>query len=233
MKSISKFTALATASAGIAALVAMPAQAQVAGVATANATVAIAKAKALMPAYKTIETTYASYITQMQTKRTEMNSLLAKLDTNGDKNVDQAEMDAAEAAKNPVLAQVDAKEKEINNLQAPIVKAQVFAVSQLVDKYSAAQQAVVTAKKINFILSPDAFVWAPDAVDVTAAITAELDKAAPTLNTTPAADWKPDQQTFQVYQQIQQLFQAAAQVQAARAAQQSAPPAAGQQPAGR
>ncbi|MGD9812311.1 MAG: OmpH family outer membrane protein [Sphingobium sp.] len=214
------------------ALAAVPAQAQVAGVATANATVAIARAKALIPAYQQIETTYASYMTQIQGKRKEMNDLLAKLDTNGDKNVDQAEMDKAEAAKNPVLTQVEAKEKEIGNLQAPIVKAQIFVVSQIVDKYPAAQQAVVTAKKLNYILSPDAFAWAPPSIDVTEAITAELDKVLPTANTSPATDWKPDQQTFQVYQQVQQLLSQAAQVQAARAAQQQAP-AAGQQPAGR
>tara|TARA_R110000782_G_scaffold78276_4_gene155092 strand:+ start:33907 stop:34599 length:693 start_codon:yes stop_codon:yes gene_type:complete len=226
------FKAMMLASAPAMALAVVPASAQVAGVATVNTTVAIARSKALMPAYKQIETTYASYITQMQTKRQEMNTLLAQLDKNGDKQVDQAEMDAAQASKNPVLTQVDAKEKEISTLQQPIIKAQVYVIDQIVDKYEAAQRAVVTAKKLNYILTPDAFAWAPPAIDVTDAITAELDKALPTANTTPPADWKPDQQTVSVYQQVQQLLSAAAQAQAARA-QQAAPAAGGQQPTGR
>jgi len=223
-----KTMALATAAMSIFA--AAPAAAQVGGVGTANSTVAIAQAKALVPAYQQIETTYKSYLDQIQTKRQEMQGLLAKLDKNGDKNVDQAEMDAAEAAKNPVLGQIEAKEKEISSLQTPIAKARMFVIDQLIDKYPAAQQAVVTSKKLNYILSPEAFVWAPPAIDVTPAITAELDKLVPTVNSTPAADWNPDQQTYSVYQQLQQLFAAAAQ---RAAAQQQGAAAAGQQPAGR
>jgi hypothetical protein len=60
-------------------------------------------------------------------------------------------------------------------LQQPIVTAQAFAVESIADRYAAAQQQVVTQKKINMILSPDAFIWAPDAVDVTKAVTAAID----------------------------------------------------------
>ena len=64
--------------------------------------------------------------------------------------------------------QIDNKQKEINQLQDPIIRAQLYTVEQIAMKYEAAQQAVITAaKKINVILAPDAFVWAPDAVDVT------------------------------------------------------------------
>lgn len=229
MKIISKAMTLATASTIL--FMAAPASAQVGGVATANSTVAIAQAKALAPAYQQIETTYKSYLDQIQTKRQEMQGMLAQLDKNGDKNVDQAEMDAAEAAKSPVLKQIEAKEKEIGNLQTPIAKAKMFVISQLIDKYGDAQQAVVTAKKLNYILAPDAFVWAPPAINVTPAITTELDKLLPTVNVTPAADWNPDRQTYEVYQQLQQLFSAAA----ARAAaeQQNGAAASGQQPVGR
>ena len=228
----SKLLALAVVPASIMAIAAIPAQAQVAGVATANSTFAIARAKALGPAFQQVETTYKSYVDQMRTKQQEIQGLLAQLDKNGDKNVDQAEMDAATAAKSPVLAQIETKEREMDGLRAPLMKAQMYVIDQLVGKYAQAQQAVVTAKKLNYILAPDAFVWAPPAVDVTPAITAELDKLVPTAAATPPANWNPSQQTASVYQQVQQLMAAAAQQQAARTQQQQPAPAAGQ-PTGR
>lgn len=225
MKTLTKFALVAVPALGMA--LAAPANAQVAGVATANTVVAIAKAKALIPAYQQIETTYKSYLDQMQAKRKERNDLLAKLDKNGDKNVDQSEMDAAEAAKDPTLALVAGKDKELEALQEPLAKAQMYVIDQLIDKYPAAQQTVVTTKKINMILAPDAFVWAPPTVDVTSAIVAELDKLVPTAATTPPAGWAPDQQTFEVYQRVQQMLAAAMQAQAARAAQAPASAGAG------
>jgi Skp family chaperone for outer membrane proteins len=206
-----------------AAAIAMPAGAQVAGIATADTSVAIARSKALSTAYQQIGTQYAAVAQQMQAKRTEINNINAQLDTNKDKNLDQAEVDAAVKAKNPLLTQIDTKQKEINAMQDPIIRAQLFSVEQIALKYEAAQQAVITAKKINVILSPEAFVWAPDAVDVTTAITAELDKAVPSVAIVPPADWRPSRQGAALYQSIQQLFNNAAQLQAAQAASAQSP----------
>lgn len=230
MTILSKALAFASMPAVAIALTAAPAQAQVAGVASANSTVAIARAKALGAAFKQIGTQYTTYISQMGDKNKEIQALLGKLDKNGDKQVDQAEMDAAEKAKSPVLVQIDEKQKEINQLQEPIVKAQVFVVEQIAKQYNPAQEAVVAAKKLNYILSPDAFLWAPDSIDVTDAITAELDKRLPVANPVPPSDWQATQQSFNIYQQVQKLINTAAQMQAARAAQQQP---SGQQPTGR
>jgi len=201
-----------------ATAIAVPATAQVAGIATAETSVAIARTKALGTAYQQIGAQYAAVVQQMQAKRQEINNLNAQLDTNKDKELTQAELDVAIKAKNPLLAQLDAKQKEINTLQEPIILAQLYAVEQVALKYEAAQQAVIAAKKINIILAPDAFVWAPEAVDVTPAITAELDKAIPAAVITPPAGWRPSRQIGALYQQIQQLFNNAAQMQAAQAA---------------
>jgi Skp family chaperone for outer membrane proteins len=210
-------TAFAATLLSAAALVA-PANAQVAGIATADTAVAIARSKALGTAYQQIGTQYASFAQQMQQKRKEINDINVQLDTNKDKELTQAELDAAIKAKNPLLTQIDTKQKEINSLQDPIIKAQLYAVEQIALKYEAAQQAVITAKKINVILAPDAFVWAPDAVDVTTAITAELDRTVPSVAIAPPADWRSSRQVASLYQQIQQLFNNAAQLQAAQAA---------------
>ena len=208
-----------------AASISAPANAQVSGIATADTSVAIARSKALGTAYQQIGTQYAAVAQQMQTKRQEINNLNAQLDTNKDKELTQAELDAAIKAKNPLLTQIDAKQKEMNTLQDPVILAQLYAVEQIALKYEGAQQAVITAKRINVILAPDAFVWAPESVDVTAAITAELDKAVPSVPITPPAGWRPSRQIGALYQQIQQLI-SAAQQQAQAAAAQPRPAAA-------
>lgn len=219
---------LAAAFLSVAAISA-PASAQVAGIATADTAVAITRSKALGTAYQQIGTQYAAVAQQLQAKRTEINNLNAQLDTNKDKELTQAELDVAIKAKNPLLTQLDAKQKELNTLQEPIFLAQLYAVEQIALKYDAAQQAVITAKKINVILALDAFVWAPEAVDVTAAITAELDKVVPSVPITPPAGWRPSRQIGALYQQIQQLINAASQQAQAAAAQ--ARPAAPASPA--
>ncbi len=220
-----RFSAIAAALLS-ATILAVPANAQVAGIATADTSVAIARSKALGQAYQQIGTQYAAAAQQMQAKRAEINSINMQLDTNKDKELTQAEVDAAIKAKNPLLTQIDTKQREIGQLQDPIVKAQVFVVESIALKYEAAQQAVINAKKINVILAPDAFVWAPDSVDVTTLITAELDKSTPTVGITPPANWRPSRQAAAVYQQIQQMFENAARAQAAQA--QAAQPQPGQ-----
>ena len=211
-----------------AAAISAPASAQVAGIATADTAVAITRSKALGNAYQQIGTIYASVAQQLQAKRAEINTLNAQLDINKDKELTQAELDVAVKANSPLLKQIDTKQSEINTLQDPIVLAQLYAVEQIALKYDAAQQAVITAKKINVILTPDSFVWAPEAIDVTPAITAELDKAVPSVTITPPSGWRPSRQIGALYQQIQQLISAATQqAQAAAAAQaRSAAPAA-------
>ena len=211
-----------------AAAISAPASAQVAGIATADTAVAITRSKALGTAYQQIGTLYASVAQQLQAKRVEINTLNAQLDINKDKELTQAEIDVAVKANSPLLKQIDTKQSEINTLQDPIVLAQLYAVEQIALKYDAAQQAVITAKKINVILTPDSFVWAPEAIDVTPAITAELDKSVPSVTITPPSGWRPSRQIGALYQQIQQLISAATQqAQAAAAAQaRSATPAA-------
>ena len=201
-----------------ATAIAVPATAQVSGIAAAEPAVAIARSKALGSAYQQIGTQYAGVVQQMQTKGQEINNITAQLDTNKDKELTQAEFDVAIKAKNPLLTQLDEKQKEVNALQEPIILAQIYAVEQVALKYDAALQAVITAKKISVILAPDAFIWAPEAVFVTPAITAELDKAVPSVAITPPAGWGPSRQIVALYQQIQQLFNNAAQAQAAQAA---------------
>ena len=80
------FRTMLFAATAVAASAAIPAQAQVAGIATADSTDAIMQAKAFSQAYQTIGTTFTSNAQLIQTKRKEINDINAQLDTNKDKN---------------------------------------------------------------------------------------------------------------------------------------------------
>lgn len=210
------------------------AHAQVAGIATADEVMAITRAKALSAAYQQIGSTFASNMQLSQTRSAEIQAinqqLITKYDTNKDNQLTQSELNVGIKAKDPLIDQAKAKEDEINKLQEPRIRAEVFAVEQLAAAYDKAQQAVVTAKKINMILAPDAFLWAPPAVDITTAIVAEIDKSTPTVNTAPPADWRPLRTSAAIYQQIQQLLENAAAAQAAQQQQQQQQGQPGAQP---
>ena len=204
-----------------AVVITAPASAQVSGIATAETSVAIANSKALGTAYQQIAGQYAATFQQILTKRQEINNLSVQLDTNKDKELTQAELDVAMKAKSPLPVQLDAKQKEIDALQGPIILAQQFSVEQVALKYNAAQQAVIAEKKINILLAPSAIIAAADVIDVTSAITAQLDKMVPSVAMVPPAGWRASRQISALHQQIQQ----AQQIQAAQAAA-AQPPAA-------
>ncbi len=231
-----KFSKVAALALAASTLAPAAVQAQVSGIATANTPVAIARAKALGTAYGQINTQYKSYLDQITQKQTEVEGLQQQLytqfDANGDKQIDSAELAKIDASNNPLKDQIRSKGKEIQDLRDPIIKAQMYVVGEIAKRYGEAQTAVVQAKNINMILAPDAFLWAQPTVDITPAITTELDRVVPTVSYTPPADWQPSRDVAAVHQQIQQLLGLAARAQAARAAQQQqAQPAA--QPTGR
>ena len=204
------------------------ANAQVSGIATANPTIAIARTKAFSAAYSQIGTQYKSFFDQIDTRNKTLNGLRAQLDTNNDKQLTQEEIDAAVRSNSPVLKNIETEENEIQKLQTPAIKAQMFAVENIFKEYSNAQQEVVSKKKIGVILSPDAFIYAPPQTDVTDDITAVLDTRIPTVAIAPPNDWQPQRNTVSLHQQLQQLLVASARSQATQAQQ---PPAA--QPASR
>lgn len=228
------FAALLAAPAALA--FAAPAQAQVNGIAYANPTAVVAGSKAFQAANQQIATTYKASFEQIQQRRqalqTELQPLLDQLDTNKDKNVSDAEIQAAQTAKNPVLdrvrtAQTNA-ETEIARLSNPASRAELFAIESVLRQYEAAQLAVVNARKISVVLSPEVFMYAPDSANISTAIVTELDKLLPTVGITPPANWQPSRDTVQIQQQLVQMAQIRAyqaQAQAAAAAAQPAPAA--------
>jgi Skp family chaperone for outer membrane proteins len=239
---ISKKAILAAMLAAPAALaIAAPAHAQVSGIAYANPTSVVASSKAFGAANQQISTTYKAAFDQMQQRRqaldTELKPLVAQLDANKDGKVSDEEAKAAQTAKNPAIDRIRTAQTNAQNdmarLSNPAARAELFAIESVLRQYEAAQLRVVNARKISVVLSPEVFMYAPDSANISQAITAEIDKVAPTVSIQPPADWQPSRETLAIQQQIAQAAQLQAYQQAA--AQQprpaGAPAAAGTQAA--
>jgi Skp family chaperone for outer membrane proteins len=217
-------------------VIAAPAQAQVSGIAYANPTSVVASSKAFGAANQQISTTYKAAFDQMQQRRqaldTELKPLVAQLDANKDGKVSDEEAKAAQTAKNPAIDRIRTAQTNAQNdmarLSNPAARAELFAIESVLRQYEAAQLRVVNARKISVVLSPEVFMYAPDSANISQAITAEIDKVAPTVSIQPPADWQPSRETLAIQQQIAQAAQLQAYQQAA--AQQQRPagaPAAG------
>jgi Skp family chaperone for outer membrane proteins len=220
------------------------AQAQANGVAISDPETVILTAKALDAANQSISTTYKAQLDQasarQQALQTEMATLGAPLDTNKDKRLSDEEIAAAQTARSPILAKMEAAQKaaqaESARLSAPATRAQAWAIEQISQKYSAAVKSVVDSKKISLLLSANSVQYSSPAVDMTDEIKAALDAATPTVSITPPANWQPSQQTVQLQQQFQQLvyLSAVRRAQAQQAGGAAAAPAAGTKaPSGR
>lgn len=223
-----KHRVLAAALAASAAFVAaVPASAQVSGLATINTMEVITRSKAFTTAETQLDTTFKPVRDQIQARQTKFQTdaraLIATIDTNKDGQVSEAEEQAAAARKDPNYTQLmtlqNQANEEIQKLQLPSIVAELFAFEKILQLYDQAQISVVNTKKVNVILQPEAIVYAPDAIDISDAVVAEIDKT-PTVSITPPANWQPQQRTVQFQQQVTELKRRAYQLAAARQQQQ-------------
>lgn len=208
----------------LSALVATPAAAQVNGVAVTDPAVAIAGAQALQTAYTQIGTTFQAQRTQLEQLQQQRATAIRQFDTNGDGQLSQEEQTAAQG-NTAVITQVQGLDQQINTIQQPITLARVYVIEQLAQQLSPAVQAVVQAKNIQLILNPAATLYIAEAVDVTDDIVAQLNTLAPTVSTAVPQGWQPQQQSVQLFQQVQEILVTAAAQQQAVQQQQAQQPA--------
>ncbi|AOL94519.1 OmpH family outer membrane protein [Porphyrobacter sp. LM 6] len=217
---------LAPAGLALTALVALPAQAQVDGrMATVDITRTIIGTTAFQTAYEQVNTTYTTQNELRRTKAQERQTLLAKFDKNGDKQVDDAELQAMQ--KSPDYPKLQTLEQEIQALSNQIDGARIFAIEQIIGQYNAAMQDVITKQQIKIVIDPSSLIYAPPEADITQQVVTALNTKVPAVGVVPPAGWQPTREGVQLYQDIQQRLAVAAQIQAAQAAQaQQANPAA-------
>jgi Skp family chaperone for outer membrane proteins len=213
----------------LAASVAMPALAQVQGsIATVDIPRTVIGTTAFQTAYQQVDTTYAQQNELRRTKATERQTLLAKFDKNGDKQVDDSEV--ATLQKSPDAGKLQTLEQEIQGLSNQIDGARVFAVEEILKQYGAALEEVVKAKQVKLVVDPGSLLYAPPEADISQAVTVALNTRIPAVGVVPPSGWQPSQEGVQIFQQINQRLVAAQYLQQQQAAQQQAAPTA---PAGR
>jgi Skp family chaperone for outer membrane proteins len=208
----------------LAALAALPAQAQVQGnIATVDIPRTIIGTTAFQTGYEQVTTTYATQNELRRTKAQERQTMLAKFDKNGDKQVDDTEQQAMQ--KSPDFAKLQTLEQEIQALGNQIDGARVFAIEQIIVQYPSALQDVTTKDQIKLVIDPSTLLFAPPEADITTKVTAALNARVPAVGVVPPAGWQPSREGVQIYQEIQQRLIAA------QMAQQQQQQAAGQQQA--
>ncbi|MCK0100367.1 OmpH family outer membrane protein [Qipengyuania sp. S6317L1] len=218
--------------AGLAAgalIAATPAAAQVQGqMATADISRAILGTTALQTAYNQVGTTYAAQIEQRATKQQQLTQLLQPFDSNGDGQL--AESELAGVQQSPSFSQIQTLEQEIAGLNNQVNAARVYAVEQIFAQYPAALTEVAQAQNVAIVFQPDMLQYAAQGADITGAITTSLNAKVPSVEIVPPANYRPNQNAAQIFQEIQQTLLRAQIIQQQQAAQQGQQQAA---PAGR
>jgi Skp family chaperone for outer membrane proteins len=214
---------LAAALVAASTLAAVPAAAQVNGIAVTDPAIAIAGSQALQTGYQQIGTTFQAQRTQLDQLQQQRAGLLRQFDTNGDGQLSEQEQTAAQA-NTTVIQQVQGLDQQINQVQQPITAARVYVIEQLLMQYNAALQQVVTQNGVQLVLNPNGVVWLADAVDITQKVTGALNQLVPSVATSVPQGWQPQRQSVAVYQEVSDILVAAAMQQAqSQQGQQQAP----------
>jgi Skp family chaperone for outer membrane proteins len=219
---------LALIASGLLALSASPGTAQVNGIATSTPEAVFVRAAARQAAYQQINQTYGQQIQQIRSLQQQNQQAQQSLDTDGDNQISQAELQAGQAT----VQQIQQREQQIAQIGQPIALAQTYAIEQLANEYANARQQVISNRNIQLMLSPEAIQYAPEGIDVTDQIIATLDQRVPTVQIQPPAGWQPRRESLALQQAVQQILLGVAQQQAIQQAQQQAQQQ-GQQPQGR
>ena len=212
---------LGAATLALSALVAVPAAAQVNGIGVADPAIAVAGSQALQTAYNQIGTTFQAQRTQLEQLQQQRAGLIRQFDTDNDGQLSQEEQTAAQA-NTAVIQQVNGLDQQINTIQQPITLARVYVIEQLGQQLSNAVQAVVQANNVQLLLNPSAALYMADPVEMTDEIMAQLNQTVPTVSTAVPQGWQPQQQSVNLFQQVQEILLTVAQQQAAAAQQPAA-----------
>lgn len=219
---------LAPSGLALAALVALPAHAQVEGrMATVDISRTIIGSTAFQTAYEQVNTTYTQQNELRRTKAQERQTTLAKFDKNKDNKIEGDEKVAME--KSPDFAKLQTLEQEIVGLSNQIDGARIYAIEQIIVQYASALQDVTTQQQIKLVIEPNSLLFAPPEADITQQVTAALNTRVPAVGVVPPAGWQPSREGVQLFQDIQQRLAVAAQLaqqqQQGAAAQQGNPAA--------
>lgn len=201
MKTLLKAVALATVPMTALALSAVPATAQSKlGIAVVDMQAAVAKSTAATTAQTQMQTTYKANIDNLNTRKAALEAeLKQKAETF------QAALKAAGGKPTPALqTQYEALQKrqqeaqaELQTISKPLALANAYVEEQIGAKVGDALKAAMTKNKVDLVLQPEATVSYQPSVDITAAVTAELNALVPSVSIVPPPGWQPGQRPGQ------------------------------------
>ncbi len=194
---------LAPAGLALTALAALPAQAQVEGrMAIVDISGTVLGTEAFKNAYTEVNRTYTQQNDLRRAKAQERQALLQTFDTNGNKQVDDAELAAKQGSAD--MTKLNTLEQEIQAINNQIDGARIYAVEQILVQYGAALQEVTTKQQIKMVVDPGSVLYAPPEADITLQVVTALNAKVPSVGVVPPSGWQPSREGAQIYQDIQQ-----------------------------
>ncbi len=195
MKTFLKAVALATVSVAGMAAVSVPAIAQSKlGVAVVDIDEAVNRSAAATNARTQMQTTYKANIDNFNSRKTALDA-----DLKQKAEAFQAAVKAAGGKSTPALQtqyeglqqSQQTAQQELQKIGQPIALANAYIEEQISAKINDALKAAMTKSKVDLVLQPGATVSYAPGVDITAAVTTELNTLVPSVNIVPPAGWQP------------------------------------------
>lgn len=197
MKTFVKAALLALTPLAAISMASVPAVAQSkTGVGVVSLDRAVGQSNAFRVAMEQMQVTYKASIDSYNARQTALDTELKQKST-----ALETALKAAAGKPTPALqTQYEALQKrgqeaqqELNTLGRPIALARAYAQEQIVAKLSDALKAAMNKTKVDLVLKEDATESFQPYVDITAAVTTELNALVPSVGIVPPAGWQPGQ----------------------------------------
>jgi Skp family chaperone for outer membrane proteins len=169
-----------------------------AGIAVVNVDGAVAQSAAYQTAMQQMQVTYKANIDSFNTRQ-------AALQTELKQKADALEAAIKAAGEKPTAAQQQTlqtqynqfqqrqqeAQNELNQIQQPVQLARQFVIEQIAAKLEDGLKNVMNKNKIDLLLKAEATEAYLPTVDVTAALTTEINTMVPTVGIVPPQGWRP------------------------------------------
>jgi len=187
--------------------IAAPALAQARGVGVVDIDSAVSQTTAFASAVQQIQTTFAAQIQAAQARATALQAELAPLQQalQTAQQAPGATTESVRPAYEALATRQQAAEREMGQLNGPVLRAREYVREQILVHGNAALQAAMTASNVDLVLNPNAVLTlAPNsAANITAQLTAQLNQRVTSAQITPPTGWNPGD-TLRAAQQAQQ-----------------------------
>ena len=190
---INKFKAALLAATLLAIPQVASAQAAASAVAVANLEEAVQRSTAFTNAIAQIKVTYKAQIDALEARQKTLNAELQPLVNafQAAQKVPNANQAGLQTQYNAIQLKQQNGQKEVQTLGTPVARAQAYVEEQVVSKLDAALKSAMVKKGVALVLNPQATVSYQPSVDISAAVTAELNATVPSATITPPAGWQP------------------------------------------